>query len=183
MKIKVALFVTVILLVASGAGATNLGVTGGALVPLGDFSDQAKASPYIGAHWEIQDVNARGQVALLSFVFQGGFAFLQTDDSFQKALDTLGESGDGSYFDLGAGVRVHSATLPLFVTAGANYVNLNPAGSGDAISGVGASVGLGVEKGTPQFKFGVEARVNFAALENDVNIQHVLILATLAFPF
>jgi len=183
MKLKTAAIAAFLVMLASAAWATNLGLTAGILLPLGDFSDHADTSPYVGAHWEIQDVNARGQVALMSFVFQGGFAFLQTDGSFEKALDALGESGDGRYFDLGVGVRVHSAALPLFVTAGAHYVNLNPAGNAGAINGVGATVGLGLQKGTPQLKLGVEARVNVAALEDDVNLQHFLLLATIGLPF
>ncbi len=183
MKLKAAVVSTLLMMLASAAGATNLGVTAGFLMPIGAFSETADPSPYIGASWEIQDINARGQSALLSYVVQGGFAFLQTDSDLERVLDALGQSGDGSYFDLGGAVRVHSAALPLYVTAGANYVNLNPAGSGGAINGVGATIGLGIQQSTSQFNFGVEARVNFAALEDDVNLQHFLILVNLGFPF
>jgi hypothetical protein len=171
------------LLLASTAGATNLGLSAGVLMPIGDFADQADPSPYIGAHWEIQDINARGQAALLTVIVQGGFAFLKTDADLERALDAIGDSGDGSYFDVGAGVRVHSAALPIFVTAGANYVNLNPAGSGGSLHGGGGTIGLGVERSTAQIKYGAELRASFAVLENDVTEQHLLLMGTLGLPF
>ena len=175
--------IIVLALLAPVAGAqSNLGVTGGMLLPFGDLGDIADASPYVGARYEIQDVNALGQVAVMTFLVHGGFAFLQTDSDLEELLDEAGDTSDGSYFDAGLGMRVYSAASPLFVGAGLGYANLDPAGSGDSVNGFLAHAGAGLVVDLPSIKVDLEGRVNFVAGEDD-NYQHFQVLLTLGLPF
>lgn len=172
-----------VLAAAIPAGAqTNLGIVGGLLLPFGDFADVADASPYIGARWEVQDVNVLGQVAVMSFLLQGGFAFLQTDSDLEALLDDAGSTDDGSYFDIGLGTRMYSAASPLFVGVGGNYVNVDVAGPGDSENGLGLYAGAGVVIDTPSVKFDIEGRANIVFISDD-NLTHFQILAAFGFPF
>ena len=100
------LFLVCVFVGVGVAGAqTNLGISGGALLPLGDFEEATDISPYVGVRYEIQDVNALGQVAVLSYLIQGGFAFLQTDSRLETVLDAAGDKDDGYYFEGGVGAR------------------------------------------------------------------------------
>lgn len=177
------LVIVLLLAVAVPAAAqTNLGVGGGVLLPIGDFGDVADASPYIGARWEVQDVNVLGQVAVMSFLVQGGFAFLQTDSDYEAALDAAGDSNDGSYFDIGLGARMYSSASPLFVSVGGNYVNVDFAGPGDAENGFGMFAGAGLVFDTAVVKVDVEGRANIVFIQDD-NLTHFQILAAVGFPF
>ncbi|MFQ5512180.1 MAG: hypothetical protein ACE5EO_10055 [Candidatus Krumholzibacteriia bacterium] len=178
-------FVTAIVLVSASAASaqTNLGITGGVLLPIGDLDDVADVSPYIGARWEIQDVSPMGNAVVLSFLVQGGFAFLQTDPALEAALAALGISDDGTYFDVGAGVRVYATANPLFLSAGASFINLDPAGAVESSSGVGLHVGVGFALAEDSFKLDIEARGNLGLLEGGGDIEHVQLLASFGLPF
>jgi hypothetical protein len=183
MRRSIVLAAVLMLAAAIPAGAqTNLGIGGGLLLPVGDFGDIADASPYIGARWEVQDVNVLGQVAVMSFLVQGGFAFLQTDSDLEDALDALGDTDDGSYFDIGLGARMYSAASPLFVSVGGNYVNLDAPGPGDSENGAGLYAGAGLVIDTPAVKVDVEGRANVVFIADD-NLTHFQILAAFGFPF
>jgi hypothetical protein len=184
MRTSVVLVVLSIVVVAAlPAGAqTNLGIGGGLLMPVGDFGDVADVSPYVGARWEMQDVNALGQVAVLSLLVQGGFAFLQTDSDLERSLDEAGESDDGGYFDIGLGARMYSSASPLFVSVGGSYVNLDAPGPGDSENGGGLYAGAGLVIDTPSFKIDIEGRANVVFISDD-NLTHFQVLAAFGFPF
>ncbi len=187
MRRMVLFLIAGVLLFAGAAGAqTNLGIVGGILVPMADLSDRADLSPYIGARWEIQDVSPMGPAVVLSFLIQGGFAFLQTDKDLEAVLDALGQSDDGTYFDIGAGVRVYSTASPLFISAGGSFVNLDVAsiaGTGDSKNGFGTHVGLGFVLGQASFKFDIEGRASFVLFEGGGDVAHFQLLASFGLPF
>jgi len=183
MRNVVLIFSAVVIVLASAASAqTNLGFTGGALFPVGDFGESADISPYIGVSLEIQDVNAIGQVAVLSFLVQGGYAFLRTDPDLEARLDEQGISEDGGCFDAGAGIRVYSTASPLFIGVGASYLNLKLAGDGDSNHGFGGYIGLGLASAVTSFRLSIEGRANIGFFEND-NIEYFQALVGFGLPF
>ena len=182
MRHGVLIFSAVVIVLASAASAqTNLGFTGGALFPVGDFAESADISPYVGVSLELQDVNAIGQVATLSYLLQGGYAFLQTDADLEALLDAQGKTKDGSYFDVGAGVRVYSKASPLFISVGASYLNLELAGDSGSQSGFGAYIGVGFASAVTTFRLSVEGRANLGLFSDD-NIQYFQALVGFGLP-
>ncbi len=173
---------TVLVLAGAASAQTNLGFTGGALFPVGDFAESADISPYIGVSLEIQDVNAIGQVAVLSFLLQGGYAFLQTDSDLEALLDEQGKTEDGSYFDVGVGARVYSTANPLFISVGASYLNLELAGGGDSQNGFGAYIGAGFASAVTSFRLSIEGRANIGLFEDD-NLTYFQALVGFGLPF
>jgi hypothetical protein len=178
------LFATVTLLASAGAplAATNLAIMGGALFPVSDFAKTVDLSPYLGARVEFQDVNARGQTAVISYLAWGGFALLLPDADVEAALKAAGQDEDGTYFDAGIGVRVYTRSA-LFLGGGVSYVNVNEAGPSNSLHGVGFMVGLGVAFNRESFKFEIEGRGNLGLLEDNNDVQHVQLLAAIGFPF
>ena len=88
MRIRVPIGLCLFLVLAGPAAAqTNLGVVGGALFPVGDFAETTDISPYIGARYELQDVNALGKVATVSYLVYGGYAFLLNDADYDALLE------------------------------------------------------------------------------------------------
>jgi len=177
----------ILLLVAVAVGASpshadNLAVGGGALLPIADFSDIAAVSPYINGRYEIQDTNARGKTALRSYIIQAGFAFLQTNSDYEKALDLIGDTKDGTLFDVGLGARVYSKKNSLFVGAGGEYVRMDPPGElADALDGAGFYAAAGLAKNTETFRLEVEVRASFVF--GDDNLQYFQFLANFGLPF
>ena len=172
MRFWLPLCLGLVLPAAGGAGAqTNLGIVGGALVPVGDFNQTSDVSPYIGARYEIRDVNPLGRVAAMSYHVYGGTAFLQ------------GQQANGNYFEIGLGTRVYSRSNGLFVGAGAGYVNYNPPGPSSSSNGLGLQVGLGLSTGMTSFRLEIEGRGNIAFLEGSDSIGSFLVLIGLGFPF
>jgi len=183
MKFQILAILSLALLACPAAHASGLGVEVGVLMPAGDLGDVADPSPYIGGSFEIQDINPLGQVAVMSFIVRAGFSPLQTSSSIETALEALGGgSDDGSLFDIGAGVRVHSAVNPLFATAGGSWVTLDPAGPGDSEGGLGGFVGIGASFGPPTVKINFEGRANLASIDSN-SVQFFQLLASAAFPF
>jgi hypothetical protein len=168
------------------AAQSNLGVTGGFLIPIGDFNDVTDPSPYLGARFELQDVNVLGEVAVVTVLVELGFAFLQTDSDLEDALkEAAGEDvsiDDGSYFDIGLGTRMYSAVTPFFVGAGAAYVNLDPPGPADSSSGFDIHAGLGLVFDTASVKFDIEGRGTIVFIEDD-SVNHFQVLASVGIPF
>jgi hypothetical protein len=149
---------------------------------MSDFADTVEDSPYVGARLEVQDVNALGQAATLSFLVEGGFAILRTDAELKAVLAALGDTDDGSYFDIGVGVRAHSTAVPLFLGAGVAYVNLDDPGSPGSNGGFGAYVGLGFTFGPESFRFEIEGRANAGFINDRKNIQFLQALVGFGFP-
>jgi hypothetical protein len=177
MRYRLLLFVLLALTIAgTAAGQTNLAIVGGALFPFGDFEETSDISPYIGARYEVQDVNALGKVATTSYLIYGGYAFLIANSNF----DT---DESGSYFDIGLGARVHSKTNGLFAGVGAGYVNFNPAGATSSSNGLGVMVGLGIATNMTSFKLELEGRGNVGFMEGSQTITSILILLGIGFPF
>ena len=177
MRYRLPLFVLLALLTAGSVAAqTNLGIVGGALFPFGDFKDTSDISPYIGARYEVQDVNALGKVATTSYMIYGGYAFL-------LASSDAGTDENGGYFDIGLGARVHSKTNGLFAGVGAGYVNFNPAGALSSSNGLGVMVGLGIATNMTSFKLELEGRGNVGFMEGSQTITSILVLLGIGFPF
>lgn len=183
MRYSVIIFAAVLTLIAGTAFAqTNFGLMGGALFPFGDFGKTTDISPYVGATLEIQEVNAIGQVAVLSFIVQGGYAFLQTDADREEYLDMMGISGDGHYFDAGVGARVYSTANPLFLGAGVSYLNVKIAGQRNADNGIGGYVSVGFANKVSSFRLSIEGRANIGFVGNDT-ISHAQALVGFGLPF
>jgi hypothetical protein len=181
MRYRLPLFILLALTIAGSAAAqTNLAIVGGALFPFGDFGDTSDISPYIGARYEIQDVNALGKVATTSYLIYGGYAFLLTSSDWEALVGT---DENGSYFDIGLGARVHSKANGLFAGVGAGYVNFNPAGVASSSNGLGLMVGLGLATNMTSFKLELEGRGNVAFMEGSQTITSVLVLLGIGFPF
>ena len=182
MRIPIGLFLVLVLAVPAAA-QTNLGVVGGALFPVGDFAKTTDISPYLGARYELQDVNALGKVATVSYLVYGGYAFLLTDADFDALLKSQGKDGNGGYFNLGLGARVYSKSTSLFVGIGAEYVNYNPAGAESSSNGFGLNAGLGFATAVTSFRLELEGRGNIVFLEGDTHIGSFLVLIGLGLPF
>ncbi len=184
MRIRIPIGLFLVLVLAGPAAAqTNLGVVGGALFPVGDFAETADISPYIGARYELQDVNALGKVATVSYLVYGGYAFLVNDADFDAALKAVGIDDNGGYFDLGLGARVYSKSNSLFVGVGAEWVNLSPAGAESSSNGFGLNASLGFATAVTSFRLELEGRGNIAFLEGDRHIESFLVLIGLGLPF
>ena len=144
------IMVGLVLMVAlpGAAGAqNNLGIVGGALFPVSDFGDEVDISPYIGARFEIQDVNALGHTAVLTYIVQGGFALLKRKDIEGTTTLPAGSTtntDDGAYFDVGLGLRAYSSSNPLFLSLGLSYVNLDLGGGTDSRHAGDGYIGVGL---------------------------------------
>lgn len=184
MRYRLALLVMLVLVVAGTAAAqTNLGIVAGALFPFGDFQNTSDVSPYVGVRYEIQDVNALGKVATVSYLVYGGYAFLITDKQWDEFLNSIGIDENGGYFDLGLGVRIHSKTNGLYAGVGAGYVYFNPAGASNASNGLGLQASLGIATGLTSYKLELEVRGNVAFVEDSQTITSALVLLGFGLPF
>jgi len=178
-------FVLMIALPGGAVAQTNLGIVGGALFPVSDFGDVVEVSPYIGARFEIQDVNALGHVAVLTYIVQGGFALLQRKEIEGTTLlgATSPNNDDGSYFDIGLGLRAYSSANPLFLSIGLSYVNLGLGAGTDNLHAGDGYIGLGLVADRESWKFEIEMRINAMLVEGGEDLQHFQALASLGFPF
>lgn len=176
--------VIVALLATAGTSVaeTNLAVMGGAMFPVSDFANTTDISPYLGARVELQDVNARGQTAVLSYLAWGGFGLLFPDADVEAALKAAGQDEDGTYFEAGVGARVYTRSA-LFLGGGVSYVHLDEAGPTKSLNGVGFMVGLGVAFNRTSFKFEIEGRGKLALLQESNDIEHLELVAAIGFPF
>lgn len=176
---------TLICLIGSPALAqTGLGVEVGILLPNGDFGDQADPSPVFGANWEIQDINALGQVAALSFMLRGSYAIVRSSDETDQLLSLAGQDADnGGLLELGAGARAYSVASPFFVSAGAHYAKIDPIGGGDSLNGWGGYGGIGLRLGPPTIKIDLEGRFHFLVPEEGDNSNYFTLVAGAGFPF
>jgi len=183
MRYRFALAALILLAMAGTAGAaSNLAIMGGAMFPVGDFGDVTGISPYGGARIEFQDVNARGQTAVISYLAWGGFGLLLADSDYKTLLEAAGQDTDGSYLDLGVGGRVYTRSA-LFVGAGVSYVNVGLPGPGKSLNGIGLMVELGLCFNRESFKFEIEGRGDAAFLEESTDLEHLGVLAAIGFPF
>lgn len=174
---------TLLVAVAGPALAQNrLALEVGPLLPTGDMSDTVGPSLWLGARFELQDVNPLGQLATLSVIGRGGFAVLQPDSDFEDFLDAQGEDSSASYFDLGIGARAYSVASPFFVSASASYGHFEPA-LGDGVNGFTPSIGLGFSLGFAAAVIDVEARGHLAFVQDSDNLQFFTITGGAGFPF
>ena len=175
---------TLLLLCSSAAAQTGLGIEAGILQPFGDFGDTADMSPAFGVRWEVQDVNALGQVATVSFLARGLYAIVKTDADLADAIEQQGGSvDDGGLFEVGGAVRAYSSAAPLFVSIGAHYANLDPGGNSDNYNAFGGFGGLGLRLGASSVHVDIEARFCFLIPEEIDNQTYATYTAALAFPF
>ena len=156
---------------------TRLGLEVGSFVPMGDLGDAVDNSLWLGARAELQAVNALGQVAALSVVLQGGFASLEFESPGGD------ESVDGSYFEIGAGVRVYSMALPFFLSAGLAYSSYD--GGASSEGGITPSIGAGLSFGLGNVfvEFEARGRVTFLGDEFGYDPRFVTFTAAVGLPF
>jgi len=165
-----------VLFCSSAAAQTGLGIEAGILQPFGNFADGADISPAFGVRWEVQDVNALGQVATISFLARGLYAMVQAKEVGGVSPD------DGGLLELGGAVRAYSSAAPLFVSIGAHYANLD-APAADNYNAFGGFGGLGVRFGASTMHIDIEARFCFLIPEEIDNQTYATYTAALAFPF
>jgi hypothetical protein len=184
---RILLICVMCVVVATAASAqSNLGIEAGAIFPFGKFGDTTDPSPYIGVRWERQDVNALGQTAVMSYIIRGGYSTLKTQTAFKNSMSLQGrEVEDGTFFDVGLATRVYSKKNPLFVGAGASYVDIDRVGnlSGDKTQGIGGFVGLGLSFGGDSVKFDLEGRAAVVAAWEGETLTWGQALLAIAFPF
>ena len=181
---SIAIALIVAAFAGSAAAQTGLGIEAGFLQPIGDFADVADISPAFGVRWEIQDVNALGQVATMSFLVRSMYGILQTDADFEDSLRLLGGTpDDGSLLELGVAARGHSKASPLFVGIGAHYANVDAPGDGESTNAFGAFGGLGVRLGTATLIVDLEARMCILIPEEGDNLSYAAYTASLGLPF
>lgn len=170
-----------VLLAAVPARSQTLGITAGALFPVGDFGKQVDTSPYVGARCEIEGINDPfGQMASLNVLIEAGFAFLQNTEA--ASLLAPGSGDDGTYFDIGLGLRARPTESPFFLGVGASYLNLDVSDGEGSRSGFGAHLDLGVMMAQPTYQLEIGGRATLGIFEKD-NIAHIQLLGAVAFPF
>lgn len=183
---RVILGVCVVLTVAAmaiPASAQNrLSIEGGGFFPLGDLGDQVDTSPYFGAAFEFQRMNALGQTALMSFFLRGGYAPLQVKSEVKDALEAVGESSSSSFFEAMAGLKAYSSGAPIFLGVHAGYVNYSPPASSGK-SGLGMGIALGLSFGGESVRFAIEGRANYAFMDGYEDIQYLSAVASVGFAF
>lgn len=172
-----------LLATAAPASAQNrLSIEGGGLFPLGNMSDVNDTSPFLGAAFEFQRMNALGQTALMSFFLRAGYAPLGTKDEVKQSLEAAGRSSDSSYFEAMAGVKTYSSAAPLYLAVNTGYVYYEPPGI-DGKSGWGMGIGAGISMGGEAVRFAIEGRANYAFMDGIDNLEYLSAVASLGFPF
>jgi hypothetical protein len=161
----------------------RLSVEAGGLFPFGDFGDTNDTSLYIGARFEFQDVNALGAVAVVSYLLRAGYVPLRVKDDVKTALEQAGQSTDSNMFNAGGGLRVYSTKTPVFLSLGAEYLNLDPAGDVGSQSGMNLNLGAGLTWGRETFVLEAELR-GYAAFFSDIkNVQYMTVQGQIGIPF
>ncbi len=160
------------------AAQTRFSVTGGAVVPFGDFADATDPSPRFGVRAEFQPVNAIGQRRLLSVLLDGSVAIL---DAKPVVVGGSPDDESSTLLSIGAGVRAYSRVAPFFVSGGVGWArwqnDLGPDRNGfDLQGGLGFLVPLGA------VMVEVEAVLHEVLFDED-DIQYLTAGAGLALPF
>ena len=168
---------------AQVATAQNrLSIEGGAMFPLGSMGDVNETSPYLGASFEFQRMNALGQTALGSFFIRASYSPMQIKQEVKDALKDSGSEDSSSFFEGVVGFKAYSSASPFYLGIHAGYVNYSPPGDGDK-SGVGTGIGIGLVFGGPAVRFAIEGRANYAFMSEIDNIEYLSAVASLGFPF
>lgn len=164
------------------AAQNRLAIEGGALFPMGSMGDYDEVSPYIGASFEFQRLNALGQMALGSFFLRAGYAPMQVKQEVKDSIKATGGDDSSSFFEALLGFKAYSSASPIYLGVDAGYVNFSPPGSG-AKSGVGTGILLGMSFGGPAVRFAIEGRAHYAFMSGIDNFSYLGAVATLGFPF
>jgi hypothetical protein len=159
------------MLLANGSARaqTRISLDAGGLLPVGDMGDVHKFSPYVGAKWEYQAVNALDRVSTRTWFLRFGYGFLQKED-----LPGLTDSdSDGHYLDVCIGGRAyaHSRWSPFFMSISGGYAQYELPGPSDTHHGGTINGGLGVRLPFAGFVFEAEARGHLTFLDGTDNIQ------------
>lgn len=159
---------------------TRFSLSGGALVPLGDFSNRVDASARFGLRAEYQSVNAIGTKSRLSYFAQFHYTNLVLTEAEKDALQGAGRSTDGYMIDVGGGVRIYSRLTLFFVTAGGGWVRTDVGDARDSGGEVFGGAGFAV----PLWLFMAEGQVTaHAAFFPDDEVQYLNATVSLAMPF
>ena len=171
-----------VLLAAPAQAQTRFSLSGGALVPLAKFADTVDPSWRFGVRAEFQSVNAIGKKSRISYYLQAAYSPLSFTDEYKAALEAAGEEADGSYGEVGGGVRVYSRVSLFFISAGAGYARLEPGGSADGENGFDLNAGAGFS--IPLYLFKAEAHMTaHEVFIGGDDIQFLDALVSLALPF
>ena len=173
-----ATLLTLTMLTGGASAQSRLSLEGGGLFPLGTMGDDVDVSPYLGATFELQDVNALGQTALLGVFLRGAYAPLTVKDEAK----TIYNDDSSSYFEAAIGVKAYSKAAPFYITVQGGYANYSPPGLGSK-NGLATGLGLGLDFGGPAIHVSLEGRANYAFMQDIDNISFLTTTAAIGFPF
>jgi hypothetical protein len=169
------------LLVSSmpAAGQTRLSLDAGAIFPTGDLADVNAVSPWVGARWEYQDVNALGQISTRTWFLRLGYGIMREDLPEPPA-----DNSDGHYFDACIGGRAYAQSKfsPFFVSVSGGYAQYQFPGPSDTYHGATFNGGLGVRFGVLGFVLEGEARGHVVFLDGTDNFQFFTGIVSLGIP-
>jgi hypothetical protein len=184
MNIRRVLLLGVSLLVAASAAEaqTRFSITGGALIPLGQFDDTTDASPRAGVRVEYQPVNALGKASRVSFFLSGYYTGLVLDPAHEEALKQAGQSTDAYMLEVGGGVRVYSRLSLFFISGGAGYVYAALEGDDAVEHGLDLNAGAGFAVPVYLFTAEAQALAHQVVVASD-DFQYLEATVSLALPF
>lgn len=164
---------------APASAQTRLSLDGGALLPVGDLADVNAVSPYVGARFEVQDVNALGQIATRTWFARLGFGIMREDLPEPPA-----DNSDGHYLDVCLGARAYASSKfsPFFMSVSAGYAQYEFPGVSDTYRGGTFNGGLGVSFRPVGFVLEVEARGHLVFLDGTDNFQFFTTIVSLGIP-
>lgn len=166
--------------VASAGGGTRISLDAGGLLPVGDMADVHKLSPYVGARWEYQQVNALGQISTRTWFLRFGYGFMMKEDIPNLPDD----ADDGHYLDACIGMRAYASSRfsPFFMSVSGGYAQYALPGDSDTFHGGTINGGLGVRLPMLGFIFEAEARGHLTFLDGVDNVQFFTGIVSLGIP-
>ncbi len=164
--------------VPAASAQTRLSLEGGGLFPLGTMGDMIDTSAYLGATFDIQEVNALGQTSLVGFYIRAAYAPLVVKDEVKRLMN----DDSSSYFEATLGVKAYARFAPLFITVQAGYANYSPPAR-SAKNGIATGLGLGFDFGGPALHFTIEGRANYDFMQDISDISFLTATASIGFPF
>jgi hypothetical protein len=166
--------------VAVAGGGTRISLDAGGLMPVGDMADVQKLSPYVGARWEYQEVNALGQISTRTWFLRFGYGFMLKEDIPNLPDD----ANDGYFLDACIGLRAYASSRfsPFFMSLSGGYAQYAPPGDSDTGYGGTLNGGLGIRLPALGFIFEAEARGHLTILDGVDNVQFFTGIVSLGIP-